>query len=98
MKAVCETGKKGDTEVVRKVTARQIEFSMAVSVCAWCKPSEKGAGLGAISHGICPRHLQELMRELHHTTSPVASTAVAHSMRMPARLTQAELLTLAGAN
>ena len=57
---------------------------MRVAVCAWCKPKhrgvELGAGLGAISHGICPRHLKQLRLELqkqkeaaqhsHRTTQP----------------------------
>jgi hypothetical protein len=40
--------------------ASQTEFSLSVSICAWCKPNERGAGLGAISHGICLRHLKNL--------------------------------------
>jgi hypothetical protein len=40
--------------------ASQAEFSLSVSICAWCKPNERGAGLGAISHGICLRHLKNL--------------------------------------
>jgi hypothetical protein len=43
---------------------RQSEFSMNVAVCAWCEPDERGSGLGAISHGICPRHLRKLAHEL----------------------------------
>jgi len=42
------------------MTASQTEFSLSVSICAWCKPTERGAGLGAISHGICLRHLKNL--------------------------------------
>jgi hypothetical protein len=42
------------------MTARQTEFSLTVSICAWCKPGERGSGLGAISHGICLRHLRNL--------------------------------------
>ena len=38
----------------------QIEFPLAVSVCAWCKPKERGAGMGSLSHGICLRHLKKL--------------------------------------
>lgn len=43
---------------------RQIEFPMMVAVCAWCEPDERGASLGAISHGICPRHLRKLEHEV----------------------------------
>lgn len=42
------------------MTVSQTEFSLAVSICAWCKPHERGSGLGAISHGICLRHLRHL--------------------------------------
>ncbi len=44
--------------------ALQIEFPLAVAVCAWCRPRELGAGLGALSHGICPRHLRKMKLEL----------------------------------
>lgn len=42
------------------MTATQTEFSLVVAICAWCKPDERGSGLGAISHGICLRHLRKL--------------------------------------
>jgi hypothetical protein len=42
------------------MTASQTEFSLKVAICAWCKPNERGSGLGAISHGICLRHLRKL--------------------------------------
>jgi hypothetical protein len=45
-------------------TAGQIEFALPVAVCAWCRPQERGDGLGVISHGICPRHLRKLEREI----------------------------------
>jgi hypothetical protein len=44
--------------------ARQIEFPLAVAVCAWCEPFERGAGLGAVSHGICPRHLRKIEHQV----------------------------------
>ncbi len=43
---------------------RQIEFPLSVSVCAWCRPGELGASLGAVSHGICLKHLRKLRLEL----------------------------------
>jgi hypothetical protein len=49
---------------------RQVEFPLAVAVCAWCEPHELGAGLGALSHGICPRHLRELMQQLDAQGAP----------------------------
>ena len=48
--------------------ARQIEFPLAVAVCAWCRPRELGSGLGALSHGICPRHLRKMKLELKRAT------------------------------
>lgn len=44
--------------------ASQTEFSLAVAVCAWCKPHEHGERLGAVSHGICLRHLRNLKLEV----------------------------------
>jgi len=41
----------------------QTEFLMRVPVCAWCRPKELGTGLGAISHGICLRHFQQIKLE-----------------------------------
>jgi hypothetical protein len=46
------------------MNAQQIEFPLRVAVCAWCEPVRRGAGLGEISHGICPRHLRKLERQL----------------------------------
>jgi hypothetical protein len=40
--------------------ADQTELPLRVAVCAWCKPRELGATLGALSHGICPRHFREM--------------------------------------
>ena len=47
--------------------ARQIEFPLSVAVCAWCRPRELGASLGALSHGICLRHLRKMKLELQQT-------------------------------
>ena len=44
--------------------ARQSVLPLRVAVCAWCKPRELGAGLGALSHGICPRHFREMSTKL----------------------------------
>jgi hypothetical protein len=35
-----------------------------VAVCAWCEPQERGESLGALSHGICPRHFRKLERQV----------------------------------
>jgi hypothetical protein len=45
------------------MTGSQTEFTLRVSICAWCKPGERGSGLGAVSHGICLRHLRNLKLE-----------------------------------
>lgn len=47
--------------------ARQIEFPLAVAVCAWCRPRAWGAGLGALSHGIRLPHLRKMKLELQRT-------------------------------
>src|ERR1035441_9804163 len=44
--------------------ARQSVLPLRVAVCAWCKPRELGAGLGDLSHGICPRHFREMKTKL----------------------------------
>ena len=46
------------------MTPRQTEFPWTVAVCAWCAPEDRGSRLGAISHGICPRHLRKIKREI----------------------------------
>jgi hypothetical protein len=48
-------------------TAEQPEFPLRVAVCAWCKPRELGATVGALSHGICPRHLREVKLKLQNS-------------------------------
>lgn len=74
----------------------QSELPLQVAVCAWCKPKNRsvalGPDLGSISHGICPRHLKQLRRELElleHSTHPAPA---AHSRRRGAGLTHPELL------
>ena len=47
--------------------ADQPEFPLRVAVCAWCKPRELGATVGALSHGICPRHLREMKLKLQNS-------------------------------
>jgi hypothetical protein len=43
--------------------AAQLDLSLRVSVCAWCEPHPPPGAIGAISHGICPRHFRKLVRE-----------------------------------
>lgn len=40
--------------------AAQIEFPLAVAVCAWCKPQDPEVRPGTLSHGICLKHLRKL--------------------------------------
>jgi hypothetical protein len=47
--------------------ARQSVLAFRVLVCAWCKPRERGAGLGDLSHGICPRHFREMKMKLQNS-------------------------------
>lgn len=47
-----------------ELRACQAEFPMRVAICAWCKPKERGEALGAISHGICLRHLKKVRLDL----------------------------------
>jgi hypothetical protein len=56
-------------ERYNELTASQIEFPFRVAVCAWCRPKELGAGLGAVSHGICPRHLRKMRQTLERARS-----------------------------
>ena len=52
---------------------QQIEFPLAVAVCAWCRPRELGANLGELSHGICPRHLRKIKLKLRQTNPKSSS-------------------------
>jgi len=34
------------------------------SICAWCFPNlRQGEGMEQITHGICPRHMDQIQRE-----------------------------------
>ena len=41
-----------------------MEMSLSVAVCAWCKPKERGNGIGSVSHGICMKHLRKFRIEM----------------------------------
>jgi hypothetical protein len=43
---------------------RQAEFPLAVAVCAWCRPQRGAAPRVVLSHGICPRHLQQMREKI----------------------------------
>ncbi|SPE54207.1 hypothetical protein SBV1_1760014 [Verrucomicrobia bacterium] len=55
--------------------ARQIEFPLSVAICAWCRPGERGGALGEVSHGICPKHLRKLERELQRLNGAARTPA-----------------------
>jgi hypothetical protein len=42
----------------------QMEMPLPVAVCAWCRPNERGNGIGALSHGICLKHLRKFRLEM----------------------------------
>ena len=52
-------GERGAANVVR-----QTEFPLRVAICAWCNPRDRAANMGAMSHGICPRHFREMKIKL----------------------------------
>jgi hypothetical protein len=60
----------------------QIEMPLPVAVCAWCKPDERGSGVGAVSHGICMRHLRKFRIQLHEKNAKKRPlTAKPHAKR-----------------
>ncbi|MBI3851451.1 MAG: hypothetical protein HY298_14425 [Verrucomicrobia bacterium] len=61
------------------MTVGQLEFSLRVVICAWCKPKERGSGAGSLSHGICPRHLQKMKLELKGLLPKRRRRAATHS-------------------
>jgi hypothetical protein len=66
--------------------ACQTEFPLRVAVCAWCAPGHRG---GAISHGICPHHLEELRQEMRKASAesvPRIHRKSRRSARKPAQL------------
>jgi len=44
--------------------AGQLDLSLRVAICAWCKPRGPLGELGSLSHGICPRHLRRVKLEV----------------------------------
>jgi hypothetical protein len=59
-----------------KRTADQPEFPLRVAVCAWCEPVVLGATVGALSHGICPRHFREMKLKLQNSSRDAESAPV----------------------
>jgi len=84
-----------DAGTTVETAARQIEFSMAVPVCAWCEPRQPGADTVAVTHGICPRHFKQLKLETQKIFCPPSASAPAPVRKQPVRLAQPELAALA---
>jgi hypothetical protein len=70
--------------------SRQIEFPLAVAVCAWCRPRELYAGAGALSHGICPRHLRMMKLQVQRLTGTAPKRCSRRSQSQP----EAEFMSL----
>jgi hypothetical protein len=69
------------------VNPKQIEFPLAVPVCAWCKPRKPSPVLSAlVSHGICLKHLKSFRLEL------AGHTPVARRVRRANTMAEARLL------
>ena len=77
---------------------RQIEFSMAVPVCAWCEPRKPGVTRVAVTHGICPRHFKQLKLETQKIYCHPAEESPAPARKPLVRLAQTELAVLQPAN
>jgi hypothetical protein len=67
-------------------SANQTEFPLPVAVCAWCKPKERNATVGALSHGICPRHFREMKIGLQNDLPDREGAPVGQRTRRPRRL------------
>lgn len=66
----------------------QTEFPLRVAVCAWCEPRERGATLGALSHGICPRHFREMKTKLQYNLPSTEGESVRLRARRSRRLSR----------
>jgi hypothetical protein len=85
-----QTGSAGPNQDAEQAP-NQIELPFKVPVCAWCRPGELGDRLGAISHGICPRHFQQLLLDCAAGFSSAALNVAVSLVRDTHRLVQAEL-------
>jgi len=59
--------------------AGQLDLSLRVAICAWCKPRTPLGEIGSLSHGICPRHLRKVKLELQGILPKRRRRARAHS-------------------
>ena len=59
----------------------QLDLSLQFAICAWCKPHERGSGVGSLSHGICPRHLRRFKLESKGLLPKRRRRVSAHSMQ-----------------
>ena len=59
----------------------QLDLSLRVAVCAWCKPVARHGEVGLLSHGICPRHLRKVKLEVQGILPQRRRRAAARSAR-----------------
>jgi len=57
----------------------QLDLSLPVAICAWCKPRGPLGEIGSLSHGICPRHLRKFKLEVQGILPKRRRRAPAHS-------------------
>ena len=55
----CTSMKSFEKPVNAEATPEPVKSSKLV--CAWCHPPRSGEPVGRVSHGICPRHFEELV-------------------------------------
>ncbi len=94
MVSVVQSSGSEGPEQDAKQAPRQIEFPLKVPVCAWCRPRELGGGLGAISHGICPRHFRQLLLDTQRVFSSAKLNATVTLVRDSYLPMQADLAPL----
>jgi hypothetical protein len=59
--------------------AGQLDLSLRVAICAWCKPRPLDGETRAHTHGICPRHLRKFKLESQGILPERRRRAPAHS-------------------
>jgi hypothetical protein len=70
----------------REMATRQTELPLRIVVCAWCQPGAQGTDLGAVSHGICPRHLRKMTKALQTVSAGSRVESDVRGARHPRRL------------
>jgi hypothetical protein len=90
----CDNLDVRDADAAIDFAASQIEFPMAVPVCAWCEPRKPGVTRPAVTHGICPRHLRQLKLETQKIYCSESGSSPAPARKRLVRLAQPELTPL----